>query len=381
MGDSRVVRTSNRRWVALIAVLLGGLLFAELAARAGIRKACFSSLRFVTADFNRICVAEDAARAELQFPSNVFPYDAQRGYKLGANVREDTWTGGCTTDANGFRRVRAAQMAKTPGVQRLLAIGDSQTFGQGVTDAETWPAQLEALVPGREVLNLGVPCYGQDQALLALQADGARFRPDVVLFGFYDNDLDRNMVDVFCYEKPQFVPGSAGQFQLRHVPVPRPEEVAEASRWQSRARALVRAALQQAGAIDPPVVDPDALVQVAEYILGQMQETVAQLGARLVVVQLPTRDELAAVAEQAPSGDPRTWRLTQAQRLCAERGIAYVDTTPALAVQVRALGMAAFEQRYMTPITRSPGHFSAVGNRLVAEVVHQALAATATVAP
>ncbi len=61
------------------------------------------------------------------------------------------------------RRLRGDTGGALPpeGVRRLVAIGDSITFGWGVSDTETWPAQLQAELNRRgqrvEVLNAGVP--------------------------------------------------------------------------------------------------------------------------------------------------------------------------------------------------------------------------------
>src|SRR4029079_7866623 len=53
---------------------------------------------------------------------------------------------------------------KPPGTLRVLALGDSFTFGVGARVGETYPAQLEKALRARgvrtEVLNAGVPGFG-----------------------------------------------------------------------------------------------------------------------------------------------------------------------------------------------------------------------------
>ena len=61
----------------------------------------------------------------------------------------------------------------------ILAVGDFFTFGDRVSDHETWPAQLERLT-GRQVLNGGVFGYGVDQAYLRAEA----------LLETYDTDVE-----------------------------------------------------------------------------------------------------------------------------------------------------------------------------------------------
>ena len=64
-------------------------------------------------------------------------------------------------DERGMRRVPAAGSVKNPET-RVFVVGDSQTFGFGLSDGETWPARLQVLLneqyPGSYLVeNLGVP--------------------------------------------------------------------------------------------------------------------------------------------------------------------------------------------------------------------------------
>lgn len=78
------------------------------------------------------------------------------------------------TNALGLRGAEVKVPAPGP---RVLAVGDSVTFGWGVEDGESWPARLaEALgaqVPGLEVLNAGVPAQ-RPAAIAAWTAANAR---------------------------------------------------------------------------------------------------------------------------------------------------------------------------------------------------------------
>jgi lysophospholipase L1-like esterase len=71
---------------------------------------------------------------------------------------------------------------------RMLAVGDSFTFGLGVDSTDPWPEQLERLlgdVPGRRaaVVNAGVPGYSARQMRQVVEALLPGLRPQVVLFG------------------------------------------------------------------------------------------------------------------------------------------------------------------------------------------------------
>jgi hypothetical protein len=85
---------------------------------------------------------------------------------------------------------------KPQGAFRIVALGDSHTFGWGVTRDEAWPAVLEGLlherIPGRsfEVWNLGVPGYNTVQEVRSIELRLAQLQPDVVIINYVSNDMD-----------------------------------------------------------------------------------------------------------------------------------------------------------------------------------------------
>jgi lysophospholipase L1-like esterase len=79
---------------------------------------------------------------------------------------------------------------------RVVALGDSCTFGKGVHDSETWPRQLERLLQAElgpvwsvKVANLGVNGYSTSDYLHVFQRDGVRLRPHLVIIGYNVNDF------------------------------------------------------------------------------------------------------------------------------------------------------------------------------------------------
>lgn len=80
-----------------------------------------------------------------------------------------------------------------PTRPRILGLGDSVAFGQGVEDDQTFlaVAQEELSRRGRpvELLNAGVPKRDLAQQIRWLEEEGLRLRPSVVLQCFYVNDL------------------------------------------------------------------------------------------------------------------------------------------------------------------------------------------------
>jgi lysophospholipase L1-like esterase len=80
------------------------------------------------------------------------------------------------------------------GRPRILAIGDSCTFGHRVREAQSYPAQLQRLLDARatgmryQVVNAGTPGYTSLQGFLYLRERGLALRPAIVIFAYGWND-------------------------------------------------------------------------------------------------------------------------------------------------------------------------------------------------
>ena len=124
-----------------------------------------------------------------------FLSDPVLGQRLAANY--DGWFAGVPahTNALGFRDTRNYSLDKTPNTFRIVVLGDSVTFGHGATFETTYPYLLEQRLKAWrpevdwQVWNLGVPGYNTAQELAYLQEAGPRYRPDLVVVGFFVNDF------------------------------------------------------------------------------------------------------------------------------------------------------------------------------------------------
>ncbi len=88
-----------------------------------------------------------------KYPQEHYVRDNEIGHRLVANQTAYTHSELFTTNSLG---IRAAEVdARTHrSQQRILALGDSQTAGDGLPLEDTWPAQLEAaLNTGKAVSN------------------------------------------------------------------------------------------------------------------------------------------------------------------------------------------------------------------------------------
>jgi hypothetical protein len=81
---------------------------------------------------------------------------------------------------------------KLPATKRVLVLGDSFMYGDGVEMEESMPRRLASLMPGVEFINAGVRAWNLDQEYLYYKARGRAWQPDLVLLAFFINDLIRD---------------------------------------------------------------------------------------------------------------------------------------------------------------------------------------------
>lgn len=219
-----------------------------------------------------------------------------------------------TVDGRGVRR--APPPASEPK-RRIFVLGDSQTFGHGLPDDQTWPARLQRALdasrPGIQVENWGVPAINIDQYAARLERVLAVARPgDAVLAGISWNDLitpqDRN--EVMRVVEGYLVTGSA-------------KNDGEASPRDGGTEAEVAARLRlydYTGVVIPPYQD---LKQFAE-VFAANSALASLLMPRLRALWHRWRSSTPLtqiVAEKVPEAN--FWLLNDMKRRAAAKGVAF----------------------------------------------------------
>jgi hypothetical protein len=266
------------------------------------------------------------------------------------------WENGLSTNAAGFRDAPHAE-AKAPGAYRIAVLGDSFVFGSGVAQDAILTRRLAAhLGPGFEVVNLGVPGYGTDQELLTLRRWGRKFSPDLVLVGFFWNDLMENVSDrIYGLPKPRFT--LEGGRLVPHPPAgfsaPSTFARLDASLGgRSHLWSLLRNGLSSAGravggapeqrpvsidfSLKSPPASREAEFALAFALLGAIRDEAAALGAPLGVFSVPPRFLVeAAVGARLvkvyglPADAFEEDGFRRVREACEARGIPFVDLLPA----------------------------------------------------
>lgn len=94
--------------------------------------------------------------------------------------------------SQGLRNEKVT-VPKPQGVYRILALGDSYTYGWGVAEGNSWPKVLEKLLkqidPKYEVINAGIPGVGITEERYICQAYNKQFDVDELFLAIYTDDL------------------------------------------------------------------------------------------------------------------------------------------------------------------------------------------------
>ncbi|MCH8003561.1 MAG: SGNH/GDSL hydrolase family protein [Nanoarchaeota archaeon] len=92
------------------------------------------------------------------------------------------------TNSNGLRDYEHEQ---TSDNFRILALGDSFAFGQGVDINDTFLSIIEKQLDV-EIIKAGVPAYGQDNQLHYFITKGKNYNPDMTIIFYFLNDNEDN---------------------------------------------------------------------------------------------------------------------------------------------------------------------------------------------
>lgn len=165
---------------------------------------CYTAYRFFTKD-NRLHIY------------NVHVEDKYLGWKpkanaIGRHVYSSNFNVEYVIDENGYRKI------KNPAapVYSIYFFGDSFTFGQGVSDADTFPSIIKRKYVKEDisVYNAGVLGYGVVQMFQRFLNMEDRIKSgDLIIFTPLAQDIERNMKDFympyllsFFYEKLEYYP-------------------------------------------------------------------------------------------------------------------------------------------------------------------------------
>jgi hypothetical protein len=355
------VRKSGRsvRLLQLGALAAASLAFSILFGEITLRLT-FPAHRFLNPNqdcFWTVRLRHQFARHRMEPSFAGGQHDSLIGWKPQPNLRGPAQN----TNSRGIRGVTEYSYERPPRVPRLIVHGDSFTWGLGVSDSETYSSRLATLLPGSEVINMGINGHGIDQQYLYWLAEGRRYQPDVVILGFFVPDFHRSMLAIREHPKPRFSLGDRG-LNLIGVPVPTPQQYLDDCaldcRSTSRVLDLASAGIRRMRAREPEdsFLHKSALTKA---ILASWSESLSETQAEFCLVVIPQ-----ARYREYPDHE----RIEQLlQRSAQENGFAFLNLTD---------GLREFEMSGRKAFLESNGHWSADGHSFAASQIADLLNAS-----
>jgi lysophospholipase L1-like esterase len=221
---------------------------------------------------------------------------------------------------------------------KVVALGDSFTFGWGVEMSETFTSQLEKIL-GLPTLNLGVSGYSTDQELLLFRRKKEELKPDVVLLTFCRNDVMEAMQQsVYGKGKPRFT-SERNDLTLVNVPVH--------ESFLVRYSFFYRFIMRRIKEFLPPSITPEEQNEgrdLVRRLIMAMASEVRQCGARLVLIH-----------------QGEEWLN---ESLAGSEELLTLDVLPHLSRAQKELGPVSYAE---------DGHWTPLGHRVVAEAIAELL--------
>jgi hypothetical protein len=233
------------------------------------------------------------------------------------------------SNADGFRSGRDFHDGDPR--RRIVVLGDSLVFGEGVDESERFTEVMESASPAWRVDNLGMIGYGADLMLRAFDAVGRQTAPDAVIVAIYTDDVRRvsRYYSGVGFPIPRFVLEDG---RLETIAYPEPHL------WD-RTR-FFQGILYLYWRYTP------ATFRLNEAILDRFAELSREVRFKLGIVFLPDRQD---------DRDDRRRRVWLGDYARARR-VSYVDLTA-------AVQDGGGEKLYLP----NDSHWNADGHRLVAE--------------
>lgn len=254
---------------------------------------------------------------------------------------------------------------------RIVAVGDSQTFGPFVANDDTWPAWAENYLRRRQqsvgptqVFNAGIVGYTIVDELAYLKDKGVAFKPQLVVLGVFENDLRDLLKEKGGVRKrPRHVIGFVNWLGtvFRHSAV---VQFVDQIKTEIKLRAAgvdIERGVRGATGWAPPSPEDAGL---AKRFTDHFNETVTLLKSHaieLAVIFIPAADCM----------DPHKPSVTGPviRAAATATGTPFLDLTPIFQAQPDPVSRLYMLQRGANGTLAGDGHLSREGNAVAGEAL------------
>jgi hypothetical protein len=297
---------------------------------------------------------------------SVHTFDAELGWVPKQNAQTtNVWGATVTTLKDGIRSNGSGEVRDGTD-DPILAVGDSYTWGDQVSDWETWPAQLEKLT-GRRVINGGVAGYGIDQSFLRARRLLSQYRFSTVIFSFIPDDIGRCELSRRTSAAKPYFDFNNGRLTLENVPVPPPSprpgsEPIIALEHSYLVHSVMKRLFPEWWLLwERPVHDKGGKVSCA--LLHKLEELTKSRGPELIVL----------VQHGFWEGVAESMAVESVLSCLSDRATRVFDLEPALS-ELKAEDPPRYDRLY----EHTGGHMTAEGNQFVALEVSKILVQKST---
>ena len=275
-------------------------------------------------------------------------------------------------NSDGFRDAHQRPLQKPVGTLRVLLLGDSFTFGQGVDYEQTWPVlaerELERLGLKVDLVKAGMQGLDTRSELILLRSLIERYDADAVVVGFLINDLYTNIPfapdsetktappELKAVQRSVFQRSGRAHFHLLTLA----RRIASAT--DAGYIALYLAAPGRGEYLRLPLSErPRRQLEITDTLLSQMAAYCDSLGKPLVIFSMPQQFQVMYARKgRRDQGVDVAYYDRHFARLAQASGF---DWIPALEPLVKAEKGSGQDLFY-----RLDGHFTPAGNAVAAEV-------------
>jgi hypothetical protein len=351
-----------KHWLSNLLFLVATIVICCLVLELGFRAVTGGPIFAVT--------DRRAARVVESDEADLAEYNELVGWDVKSGIR----SGGFNTTDFGIRKNSADA---SDGIRQngILVIGDSFVAGSQVTDSETWPAQLEDIIH-QPVLNAAVGGWGIDQMELRVRQLFEATKPKVVILGGEIEAIPRIGYSSYGRPKPYYTLEDSN-LVLHNVPVPH-----VAADPRHRFESNLKAAMSYSYVIDQVAartapgwwysdehsryyqtrMSVDAVACALAKDIKKQSET---MGYRVLYV-------MQYDGARMKVGTPLEY-VEKFEACARDAGLQVVDDFDVLHAIAAVKGIEALKHEYNMEPDGEYGEMSVSGNRLVAELVAQAL--------
>ncbi len=314
--------------IGVFAMLFEGTLgYLESSASKRVKKAKRQAKATATAPAatNALAPEEDSAQVPLLHPEAAAMKESRRGVltlpeawkrrpvEIPGSIRSYYWHEALHVhDQHSFRRSTPFP-PRTEGVYRIMVLGDSITYGEGVDVRWIYPTLIEEQLAQDfyvEVLNLGASGRQSEDIFLILKKFLPELEPDLVLYGVCHND---------------FLPSGVGQYTKKY-PFPMPESWKEFFLGRTRVAHFVDGAYDVvARALGLRANFFDDILRDFDGYQERFGRDVQAMNDFVQAQRLPP--VVTMVFDQVPTVARTSYQVTQhAERLLTAAGMTVIET-------------------------------------------------------